>query len=102
MYKDKDKNIIYSVGDKGGAVDMWSSSEYCGYIKPMASHMYRHIIIPETAVDIDGYLHLPRDKTINELAATIQFTPPTTSSGNDVSWGIEYPGLTIDASIMDF
>lgn len=101
MYKDKDENIIYSVGDKGGAVNMWCSSEYCGYIRPRAMHLHQHIIYPEKAIDYSGYMHEPKDKTISELASTIVFTPPATTNGSDVSWGIEYPGYTIDASVMD-
>ena len=64
MYKDKDENIIYSVGDKGGAIDMWGSSEFCGYIKPMARHLYLHVIYPELAIDWDGYIYFPNDKTL--------------------------------------
>lgn len=101
MYKDKDSNGIYSVGDDAsGAPDLWSSTEFCGWLSPIAIHEQKEYINTRYGFNLVSSNLYPIDRTIDSLASTIQFTPPTNVE-NNVTWGIVYPDFPIDGSIMD-
>ncbi|KKK69422.1 hypothetical protein LCGC14_2934180, partial [marine sediment metagenome] len=43
----------------------------------------------------------PSDKTINEIASTIDFSPPVEISETEVSWGIQYPNFPLKIQFFD-
>lgn len=102
IYKDKDNNSIYTAGDKPQINQyprLSSSTEFCGLVHPMAIHQY---------MESEGGGHfsrgwdlMPYDKTIDDVASTIVFTPPTETSEANVSWGIEYPDLPLYIDFYD-
>jgi len=98
IYKDEDSNGIYSAGKSsyGLAVDsLYDSVEYCGYIKPIAEQTNTYVEYEDHNYTVTEIY--PKDKSINEIASTIEFTPPTTTDGTDISWGITYPDFPIDS-----
>ena len=105
FYKHKDNDAIYSAGETtevlSNAPNLWTSSEFCGWMKPIALKKYYYHINREWGIEFDYWEYYPFDKTVDEVASTIQFTPPTTTTGLDVSWGIQYPNFPIDTAIMD-
>ncbi|UCC21057.1 MAG: hypothetical protein JSV62_07210 [Promethearchaeota archaeon] len=103
MYKDKDENAIYSVGDSGDYPSLWGSSEFCGFLRPIAIHESGHNIyynIFGDSHESKGRNLYPIDRTVDSFADTIQFTAPTTI-GDKVTWDIVYPGFPLDGAQMD-
>lgn len=102
IYKDKDNNSIYTAGDKPNINQfpgIGSSTEWCGMIDPWAVHQYTE---SEYGALTDAQWDLrPYDKTIDEVASTIVFTPPAETSEANVSWGIEYPELPLYIGFHD-
>ena len=110
IYKDLDGNGIFSVADREQMVKpptLYTSDERCGYVKPFACDRQLYKIEymephnPDDIPDIlDERLYYPKDKAVNEMAATIEFTPPNSTSDANVTWGIKYPEWPTYASIM--
>jgi len=102
IYKDKDNNSIYTVGNKPN-INQYprtgSSTEFCGLLDPMAIHQYTKVEDNQTS--FGGWDLKPYDKIIDEVASTIVFTPPAETSEANVSWGIEYPGLPLYIDFHD-
>ncbi len=110
VYKDRDSNAIYSAGKTSdpstSGFPLYSSDEFCGVVRPLAweFELYREQIDPhDPGSTTNDSMHriLPYDKTVSEIASTIQFTPPALTGDSVVSWDIEYPQFPIYASLMD-
>jgi hypothetical protein len=79
VYKDLDNDAIYSAGETSdpttSGFDLYSSDEFSGFLRPLAwdFQMYREYTHPSP---FNETIHriLPFDKTVNEIASTIQFT----------------------------
>jgi hypothetical protein len=58
---------------------------------------------PHNDFNFSTYLEYPlqQSKSINEIASNIQFTPPTVSAENVISWDIKYPQYPLLAFIRD-
>lgn len=103
IYQDRDSDGIYSAGETSNpsqsGFSLYQSDEYCGVIYPMAAwgtYFY----------DYNGYntsytVNFPCDKSVNEIASNIKFTPPSLTD-NIVSWNIEYPQFPMDIRVTDF
>jgi hypothetical protein len=110
VYKDKDKDGIYSAGETDNpstsGFSIYSSNEMCGVVRPMAwdFHLYNEQtdhFDPESTTNFTMHQIVPYDKSVSEIASTIQFTPPTESAENLISWEVEYPQFPIYALISD-
>ncbi|MFX1529476.1 MAG: hypothetical protein ACFFBC_00040 [Promethearchaeota archaeon] len=102
IYKDNDNNSIYTVGDKPQINQyprLSSSTEWAGTVDPMAIHQYQEV--ESSIMTIQEWAYRPYDKTIDEVASTIIFSPPTEISEADVSWGIEYPDLPLSINVPE-
>ena len=102
IYKDKDNNSIYTVGDKPKINQfprLASSTEWCGIVDPMAIHQYTEA--ETSTISFRNWDLRPYDKTIDEVASTIVFTPPAETPEANVSWGIQYPDLPLYISFID-
>lgn len=106
IYKDKDGDSIYSAGETSNpstsGFNLYSSNEMFGVVRPMAwdIQIYQE---REHPVPSNGTIHqiLPFDKTVTEIASTIQFTPPSINEDNIVTWNVEYPQFPINAFVTD-
>ncbi|MFX1344645.1 MAG: hypothetical protein ACFFBC_00535 [Promethearchaeota archaeon] len=100
-FNDEDRDGVYSVGDftnpPSGSLDMLSSSEGGGWFTPQATETGIKMVSlwnNETSVG-----NFPADKTVDEIASLIKFTPPSLSGNDTVVWGINYRDFPIDAFI---
>ena len=106
VYKDKDQDGIYSAGETAtpstSGFNIYSSDEMCGVVRPMAwdYQMYHEDTDPVPS-NYTYHQIYPFDKTVDEIASTIQFTPPTVSAEDIISWDVEYPQFPIYAVISD-
>lgn len=106
IYKDKDGDNIYSAGETSNpstsGFSIYSSDEMCGFVRPMAwdYQYYQEITYPGPS-NFTQSTQVPFDKTVSEIASTVQFTPPNISAENIISWNVNYPQFPIDASIID-
>ena len=106
VYKDIDQNNIYSAGKTSNpptsGFSIYSSDEMCGFVRPMAwdYQYYQEITYPAPS-NATMYFNIPFDKSVSEIASTIQFTPPNISTDNIISWDVEYPQFPIYTSIYD-
>ncbi|MHA2336152.1 MAG: hypothetical protein ACXACX_02565 [Candidatus Hodarchaeales archaeon] len=103
IYKDKDHNGILTVGNEptwGGPPTLGSSTEWCGAIVPIAANQYWNVETNETA-PLEMFDTKPSDKTIDELASSIEFSPPVEISETEVSWDVSYPEFPLDMYIVD-
>ncbi len=109
VYKDRDGDSIYSAGEtsnpSNSGFSMYSSDEFCGTVRPMAwdFQVYSETINPISNVSSNYTMNalIPYDKSVSEIASTIQFTPPTESAENIISWNVKYPQFPISTSITD-
>lgn len=110
VYKDIDNDTIYSAGEtsnpSASGFNLYSGDERVGSVRPKAlnQHVYqefgdRHH--PEVKYNFSIHSIHPFDKTVSEIASTIQFTPPSTNENNCISWDIKYPQFPIEAYIHD-
>ncbi len=105
VYKDLDSNMIYSVADKedlSGPPYMTTSKEWLGWLRPKAFN-YEMTSIEYYNEDIHNVTRhwlYPIDKSVSEIASTIQFTSPTDTTDANVTWGITYPGYPTDVGLM--
>ena len=108
IYKDKDNDGIYSAGETSNpsqsGFSLRTSDEKCGAISPQAVswHTYKESTIKFTNLTTNRTSHrlFPHDKTVSEIASTIQFTPPTLT-GDTVSWDIKYPQYPLMGALID-
>ncbi|MFX1467341.1 MAG: hypothetical protein ACFFB8_01660 [Promethearchaeota archaeon] len=106
IFQDKDLNGVFSVAneDSGGIPRIETSNEKVGSLIPYACDLDDYYAERQGGIfDISqGRYIYPIDKTVSEIAAQIQFTPPTSNSETDVSWGITYPNFPTYAKFMDY
>jgi len=106
IYKDRDKDSIYSAGETAtpptSGFHLYNSDEMCGIIRPMAwdYRAYEEYNYPAPS-NFTYHRIYPFDKTVDEIASTIQFTPPTVSAEDIITWEVKYPQFPIYASIID-
>ena len=109
VYNDKNQDGIYSAGETDNpstsGFSIYSGDEMCGVVRPLAwgfQMYYEYIdLITNTSTNITIHEILPFDKSVSEIASTIQFTPPTLIGDSVVSWDIEYAQFPIKATIID-
>ncbi len=110
IYKDRDNDAIYSAGEtsnpSSSGFSLYSSDEFCGVVRPMAweLELYRETVDhldPESTSNLTMHRILPFDKTVSEIASTIQFTPPALIGDNVVSWDVEYSQFPIFTLLTD-
>jgi len=109
VYNDTDQDGIYSAGETDNpstsGFSIYSGDEMCGVVRPLAwdfQMYYEYIdLITNTSTNITIHEILPFDKSVSEIASTIQFTPPTLIGDSVVSWDIEYAQFPIKATIID-
>ena len=103
FYEDEDNDGIFSVGDKTEAPsstpNLYTSDEFRGWMVPLVEDTYFRG--EEEFGNYSWTNHYPKDRTVKEIASTIQFTPPTTTTGSDINWGIQYPNFPIDTTTID-
>ncbi len=104
VYDDKDNNAIYSVAEglPTSRFSYYVSDEFVGWIYPEAYNlisMQEDIDVDEPWKSHNSTIRVlyPFDKTIDEIADTIEFTSPS-KQGNVVSWDINYPNFPIYTS----
>ena len=105
IFKDSDLNAIYSIANEDSAdiPQLSTSDERVGRILPTAligRSNYTEYMDGSGSTS-SGYGLYPFDKTISEIASTIKFTPPSTTSEANVTWGIEYPDFPTRAKFWD-
>jgi len=101
MYKDKDKNLIYSAGNSHeGVPSLLGSTEFLGLMKPIAQSYYMLYDWKPSGVIFTWNVSNPYDMTIDDIASTIEFTPPTATTDTEISWGIDYPNFPINVDSM--
>jgi len=102
VYMDRDENAIYSVGDVDGKPfgipTFGSGDEYCGSFIP---ELWNRTEIREGSVNHTGSGSFPSDRTVDEMASSIKFTPPSLTAADTVTWDIEYRDYPILASIFN-
>lgn len=100
IYNDEDDDGIYSAGDVSQLYSspiLRMSDEYRGTFTPLAEHFNDYVEYEDYNYSVIEIY--PKDKTINEIASTIEFTPPSTINGSDISWGITYPDFPIKSYV---
>ncbi|MFW9969256.1 MAG: hypothetical protein ACFFDF_03585 [Candidatus Odinarchaeota archaeon] len=103
IYKDLDKNMIYSCGDEhtGIPASLMYSTEYFGFMRPIAEdHYWCYKYAPWNTTAIIDFTN-PYDTTIDEIASNIVFTPPTAVSDTGISWGIDFPNFPLRVESME-
>lgn len=112
VYKEKDQDGIFSAGETEDSnpsdLHLGLSDEYLGFIQPVTFTVqyFREDIYPEEPESNwngSAYFEYPlqQSKSINEIASGIQFTPPTVSAENVISWDVKYPQFPMYAFIRD-
>jgi len=109
IYKDLDKNMIYSIADKDSlhsVPGLHSSNEFSGYLQPYVCDYERNLIeydieSGDVWYNYSNRILYPRDRSVNDLASTINFTAPTAISDTNISWGIQYPEYPTYAYFME-
>ncbi len=101
VFIDKDGDGIYSVGDfespPMSQLSIYSSSEYAGNFIP---EVFEYGEFREGSIfNITNTGSFPFDKTVDEIAAGIVFTPPTLVGNDTVVWDISYRDFPINAFI---
>ena len=105
IYEDEDQNGILSVGNQhvyAGPPNIASSTEWRGNMDAIAEKQYYVLETNETFPPRRvRRFSSPSDKTINEIASTIDFSPPVEISETEVSWGIQYPNFPLKIQFFD-
>lgn len=109
IYKDKDGDGIYSAGETDNpshsGFSLRTSDEHVGVIAPQAVnwHTYKETtsIITNITTNKTSHRLFPHDKTVSEIASTIQFSPPSLTDTNIVSWDINYPQFPLMGAVID-
>jgi hypothetical protein len=101
IYDDLNNDGIYSVGKKegqsiAGGMNLYTSDEWCGVMNPIASdktyfYQQTHPGDPGSNWNFTRHTILPNDTSVSEVAATIEFTPPSLDENNVINWDIVYP-----------
>ncbi|MFW9879579.1 MAG: hypothetical protein ACFFG0_41415 [Candidatus Thorarchaeota archaeon] len=101
VFKDEDGDGIYSVGDftnpPHGPLNIRSSSEVAGWFTPQAS--MGGIGYESPLINQSSSGSFPSDKSVDEIASNIAFTPPSMSGNDTLVWDINYRDFPIDAFI---
>ena len=108
IYKDKNFNGIFDAGVREGSTDwpnLFGSDESYGSIIPKAEeydfyYEETHPNEPWQDMNITVHMDFPNDKTVEEIASNIVFTPPTLDENDILSWEIVYPQQPIWASVF--
>lgn len=108
IYNDKDGDGIYSAGEtsnpSSSGFSLKDSDEYVGKLMPQAINWrtYKESVNRFTNETTNSTRHtiFPYDKTVSEIASTIQFTPPTLID-NTVSWDVNYPQFPVVGVVLD-
>jgi len=106
IYKDEDQNGILSVGNQqgwSGPPGIGASTEWKGNLDPIAQNQHYEWETNETFPPKSVYSESsPSDKTIDEIASSIVFSPPVEISETEISWDIQYPNFPLDIQFHDF
>ncbi len=107
VYKDMDLNGIYNAGEKTGLADFpsmnWADEHY-GTLVPIAEELDYYIerIYPDEPLsswNASITKLRPNDTSIEEIASSIVFTPPTIDEKEIISWEVLYPQHPIAAFV---
>lgn len=116
IYNDTNGDGIYTTNTPSGGggppqLDLYFSDEMVDNFNPMAMKgkmsMYMGYAIDLTAYnqgimyqvqDLKSEINSPNDKTIAEIADSINFTAPTVE-GNNIKWDILYPQMPMTCSV---
>jgi hypothetical protein len=96
IYEELDQNSIYSCGNVPGNPAIYESSEFRGFLRPIA---YSHDVFfdqPAYGLTFSYNASNPFDVTVDDIASGITFTPPTALTGTEIVWGIDYPNFPLD------
>ena len=101
VFRDKDGDGIYSLGDfdnpPTSQLSMVSSSEMAGYFTPEVfeyGEFREGLIVNRTNTG-----SFPFDKSVDKIASSIVFTPPSLVGNDTVVWDINYQDFPINAFI---
>ncbi|KKL66118.1 hypothetical protein LCGC14_2148180 [marine sediment metagenome] len=103
IYKDEDQNGILTVGNEptwGGIPGITSSTEWKGFIEPVAQIQHR-FVENNVTVGINNTESTPKDKTLDDIISSIVFSPPVEVSETEVSWEIQYPDFPLNIYLID-
>ena len=109
IYKDGDGDGIYSAGEttnpSHSGFSLRTSDEHVGVIAPQAVNWRTYEettnILSNITTNRTRHRLFPYDKTVSEVASTIQFTPPTLTDNSTVSWDINYPQFPLMGAVVD-
>lgn len=101
VFKDRNGDGVYSVGDFDSPpvyqLSIVSSSEYAGNFVPEA---YEYGEFREGSIYNNTVVgNFPVDKSVDEIASGIVFTPPSLAENDTVVWGIDYRDFPVKAFI---
>jgi len=101
VYKDNNGDGVYSVGyfDEAyhGPLNLYSGDEYWGRFIPKAEEYETSRENPSINYTNSG--SFPNSRTVDEIASSIIFTPPTLVGNDTVFWNIDYRDFPIEAYI---
>ncbi len=101
VFKDGNGDGVYSVGHFDepyyGPLNLYSGDEFWGRFTPKAYEFEesREYIFG----NFTGSGRFPSSRTVDEVASSIAFTPPTLVGNDTIVWNINYRGFPIDAYI---
>ena len=101
VFSDKDGDGIYSVGDfdnpPSTLLNIRSSRELEGWLMPEAYEYAEYREYP--TLNHTSTYSSPIDKSVDEVASSIVFTPPSLSGNDTVIWNIDYQDFPIEGFI---
>ena len=102
VFNDRNMDGIFTIAYSekpyfNGPLDLYAGEEWSGILKPVAEEYD----LLEEHVDHNASAHdrFPPDRTVEEIASSIKFTPPSLVGDDTVVWDIDYKGLPIDMII---
>ncbi|MFX0083926.1 MAG: hypothetical protein ACFE94_19445 [Candidatus Hodarchaeota archaeon] len=104
IYKDKNRDSILTVHDNPDDHSLpyfYASTELVGNVYPQAFQSTGFMEDNETVFLDNVDVAFPSDKSLEEIIAEIQFSPPVETPSANISWGITYPHFPMQISFSD-
>ncbi|MBA7663952.1 hypothetical protein ES703_72000 [subsurface metagenome] len=102
VFNDKNMDGIFTIAYSEmphyyGPLNLYTGTEWWGRLKPIAEEYEGSLESPSLNYTTDG--RFPSDRTVDEIASSIKFTPPSLVGNDTVVWDIDYKGFPIDMVI---
>jgi len=102
VFNDRNMDGIFTIAYSempyyNGPLSLYTGEEWSGVLRPVAQEWE----LAEEYFDFNSSDSgiFPPDRTVDEIASSIEFTPPSLVGNDTVVWGIDYHGLPIDMVI---